>query len=104
MVLTLPLIHDGSMITVPVYHEISAPINVDETISNLYPSENAPLNINTAGQSEIEKLPEIGQIKAADIIAYRDDNGLFSTIEDIMDVPGIGPVIFEKIKQFITVE
>jgi competence protein ComEA len=62
------------------------------------------IDINTADQSELESLPEIGPATALEIIAYREKNGAFQSIEEIENVPGIGPKTFEKIKELITVE
>ena len=62
------------------------------------------VNINTAGADELKTLSGIGDSRAADIIAYREANGSFSSIEDIMNVSGIGESIFNKIKPYITVE
>lgn len=61
------------------------------------------LNINTATAQELTQLSGIGEKKAADIVAYREKNGGFSDIADIMQVSGIGEKTFEKIKTEITV-
>lgn len=61
------------------------------------------ININTATQEELESLPMIGPALAKQIIAYRTAHGPFEKIEDIVDVPGIGPKTFEVIKDLITV-
>ena len=61
------------------------------------------VNINQASVSELMQLPGIGQVKAEAIIAYRNSNGLFSSIEEIKNVPGIKEAAFEKIKGMITV-
>lgn len=61
------------------------------------------ININTASKAELESLPGIGPVTAQQIIAYREANGPFAQIEDIMDVPGIGEKTFEQIKDLITV-
>lgn len=61
------------------------------------------LDINTATAEELIRLSGIGEKRAADIIAYRERNGGFSSIEDIMKVSGIGEKTFEKIKNEITV-
>lgn len=61
------------------------------------------VNINTASVGELQTLPGIGEEKAKNIIEYRDKNGLFSSIEDIINVSGIGESIYEKIKNYITI-
>ena len=61
------------------------------------------ININTASQEELETLPGIGETKAAAIIAYREDNGDFASIEDIQNVSGIGEATYNNLKEFITV-
>lgn len=66
-------------------------------------SSNTRVNINTASAGELETLPGIGEATARDIISYRENNGLFKTIEDIMKVPRIKQSRFAGIKDFITV-
>jgi len=61
------------------------------------------ININTANLAELDKLPGVGPVRAADIISYREKNGGFKTIEDIKNIKGIGDVSFEKIKDLITI-
>lgn len=61
------------------------------------------ININTAAAEELISLSGIGEGRAADIIAYRKENGDFSCIEDMMKVSGIGEKTFEEIKERITV-
>lgn len=61
------------------------------------------VNINTADPGELESLPGIGPKTAADIIAYRNENGPFRNSEDLMNVKGIGRKTYEGIKSFITI-
>ena len=61
------------------------------------------ININTAPAEELDKLPNIGPARAADIIAYREENGSFETIEEIKNIKGIGDKSFEDLKDLITV-
>ena len=61
------------------------------------------ININLATQADLEMLPGIGPTTAANIIAHREANGPFATIEAIMDVPGIGEGKFAAMKDLITV-
>ena len=62
------------------------------------------ININTALEAELETLNGVGPSKSASIIAYREENGPFTTIEDLMNVSGIGEKSFEKLKSEITVQ
>ncbi len=59
------------------------------------------VSINTASQQELETLPGIGPAMAQRIIADRNENGLFQTIEDLTRVKGIGEASLEKLKDRI---
>lgn len=67
------------------------------------PPASGLINLNTATQAELETLPRIGPAIAQRIIDYRTANGPFTSIEQIMNVKGIGPATFAQIKDFITV-
>jgi len=60
------------------------------------------ININTASATELDVLPNIGAVRAADIISYRETNGPFQTIEEIKNIKGIGDKSFEELKDLIT--
>lgn len=66
--------------------------------------QSSKININTATQTQLETLSGIGPSTAAKIIAYREENGKFTKIEDIKNVSGIGESKFEKIKDDIVVK
>ncbi len=61
------------------------------------------VNLNTAEQEELETLPNIGETLSARIIEYRKVHGAFYSIEEIMEVKGIGKGKFEDLKDLITV-
>lgn len=63
----------------------------------------ALVNINTASQTQLEELPGVGPVLAAAIITWRQDNGEFTSVEDLQEVSGIGPKNFEKLKPLVTV-
>ncbi len=62
------------------------------------------VNINTASAVELTKLPGIGEKRAADIVAYRNEYGRFTEPEDLLKISGIGPALLEKIRPYITLE
>jgi competence protein ComEA len=63
----------------------------------------APVNINTATQEQLESLPGVGAKAAERILEYRQKNGNFKKIEDLMNVQGIGEKSFLKLKPLLTV-
>ncbi len=96
MVLYIPLIgEDGENMIV------SAGAGLTSTSAS---QEAGKININTATSDELQNLPGIGPSKAEAIIAYREDSGLFQTIDDLKLVTGIGDKTFEKLKDFIIVK
>ena len=61
------------------------------------------VNLNTATREELMTLPGIGEAKADAVIAYREENGGFSSPEEIMNISGIKEAVFSQIKDRITV-
>lgn len=62
------------------------------------------VDINTASADQLDALPGIGPSKAEDIINYREEHGGFSSVEELMDIPGIKSGIFDQIKDLVTVD
>ena len=77
--------------------------NSNSELSDTAEDVNELININTASKSELTALSGIGDVKAQAIIDYRNTNGNFKSIEDILNVSGIGDAVFAKIKNYITV-
>jgi len=91
------LLRDGDMVHVP---------SKNAPTENPTPTPNAPrlINLNTATQAELETLPRIGPALAAEIIAYREANGGFTSIADLDNVAGIGAATLEGLRPLVTVE
>lgn len=92
------LLTDGQMIEIPTKEEQQVRTAAEEArLDGL-------VNINTADLDELKTLPGIGDSKARSIIAYREKNGAFKTIEDIKSVDGIGDGIFAKLEGCMKVD
>jgi len=63
----------------------------------------APLNLNIATAADLEKLPGVGPALAARIVDYRQKNGGFKKIEELMNVQGIGEQSFLKLKALVVI-
>lgn len=96
-------------VTAKVYSSSVNSNNLQQSLQNestdemQVPMEDDPININTATLELLMQLKGIGDTKAAAIIEYREQNGGFNKIEDIMNVKGIGERIFAAIKDSIKV-
>jgi competence protein ComEA len=104
---------DGSKIRIPTVEEALANdsewVTLDGggtdsvNIGSGSTAETGLVNINTASLAQLMTLPGIGEAKAESIIAYREEQGRFASIEDIMKITGIKEGVFNRIKDKITV-
>jgi competence protein ComEA len=89
-------LEDGARLFIP-----TKPAAADDTSTPPVDSDEGPVHINTADTYALQTLPGIGPVTAERIIEYRTSQGLFTRIEDLQNVEGIGPGTFEKIKSLI---
>jgi len=97
--LALP-VADGQHVYVPRLGEEDPPV---QPPSDQRAGE-GKININTADVAALDSLPGIGPALAQRIIDYRQEHGPFARLEDIMEVSGIGPGTFEKLRDLITTD
>ena len=71
---------------------------INDSITNV----NKTININTATLEELMSINGLGEAKAKAIIKYREENGYFKIIDDLLNVSGIGVALLEKIKEYST--
>ena len=106
---------DGQQIYVPTKEEAqemshpgqnsgNAAVSGGSSSDSLQSGEEAKVNLNTADAEALMTLSGIGEAKAEAILAYREEHGGFSSIEEIMNVSGIKESTFSKIKDKISVE
>lgn len=86
---------------VKVSSERTVLVTAEETANRQLPDTR--ININTATAEQLQQLPQIGEVIAQRIIAYREQHGDFGGVSEIMNVEGIGEGRFEAIKDYITV-
>ena len=97
---------DGERVYVPVAGEDAPPVVVGGT----GPSDTAgggppagPVNLNTADEAELDVLPGVGPATAGAIITYREEIGGFTSVDELLDVPGIGETKLEQLRPLVTV-
>lgn len=95
----------SGMILIPEVPAMTTPAvdSADEKVQQLNSGEIGKVNINTASVSLLQTLPNIGSVLAQRIVEYREANGFFSALEDLLLVEGIGEKRLEEIRQYITV-
>lgn len=97
-------LEDGQRLDIPFLAGFSPILPTPLVERSVSPQESDLININTATASELEALPGIGPTLAKRIVEYREQHGPFLSTEDIINVSGIGPGTYERIKDLITVE
>ncbi len=89
------LLVDGEQIVVPVVGEV--PASAPGT------SSSGLVNLNTADEAALDTLPRVGPAMAQRILDWREANGGFTAVEDLLSVTGIGDKTFEGLKDLVTV-
>lgn len=88
--------------------EIPAPLTAPTSLPLRAPTESEttaavfPININTASCEQLQAIAGIGPVLAQRIVAFRQENGAFSRVEELLLVEGIGEKRLEKMLEFIT--
>lgn len=91
---------DGQMIKILTIEEAQMTVSQTEVKEE---GAEGKVNLNTADASQLMTLPGIGASKAESIIAYREEQGGFTSVEELMNIAGIKEGVYSKIKDKITV-
>ncbi|WP_396933473.1 ComEA family DNA-binding protein [Mycolicibacterium sp.] len=107
---------DGEQIVVGIAAPPGAPPTMGSSVSGTAPSSGAPgtsaptpggtpavVDLNAATVEQLDELPGVGPVTAAAIVAWRDANGRFTSVDQLGDVDGIGPARLEKLRELVRV-
>lgn len=92
------LLSDGEQIVVPAVGDAASGSTAGGGVA-----ADGTVNLNTADAAALETLPRIGPAMAQRILDWREKNGRFTTVEDLLDVTGIGDATFEGLRDLVTV-
>jgi competence protein ComEA len=95
---------DGQLLYVPRVGETPPPSSSDESTHTTVPTSDNPLDLNTATAEQLDALPCLGSTLAERIVAYRQVNGKFRSVDELDQVEGIGPGCLEKIRSQLFVQ
>jgi len=94
---------DGTQILVVRRGEGTAPGAVGGVGAGASAGGSTLVNINTASASELDSLPGVGEVIAQRIVDFRTANGPFGSVDDLLEVSGIGEVTLEDMRELVTV-
>ena len=94
---------DGERVYVLAVGEQEPPVAVGSTPSGTTGAPTGPVNLNTADAELLDSLPGIGPATAAAILEHRGRVGAFTSIDQLLDVPGIGDAKLEALRDLVTV-
>jgi competence protein ComEA len=100
-------VRDGEQVRIPLKRQPAAAHgaglspSADQGTGHPPAGTAGPVNLNTAGREELDRLPGIGPATVDKIIAYREEHGAFQQPEELMNVNGIGPARFAKLRDLV---
>jgi competence protein ComEA len=100
---------DGEQVHVPAPGETPAPVDAgagsapSAGMPTPEPTPGAPVPLNTADLTTLDTLPGVGPVLAERIVAWRDANGPFTSVDELTEVSGIGPSVLEGLRDLVVV-
>ena len=105
------MLADGQRVVIPLVGQVP-PVEVgpsngaaagSSSSGGDQPSPTAPVDLNTATAEQLDTLPGVGPATAAAIIAHRSESGPFASVDELLDVRGIGEARLESLRDLVTV-
>lgn len=100
--LAAPLV-DGGRVYVPAVGEEPPPVAVGDLAGDPGAGSIGPVNLNTADAAALDALPGVGPATAAAILEHRGKVGAFTSVDQLLDVPGIGEAKLDALRDLVTV-
>jgi len=94
------VLQDGARYYIPTFDEQQKQTTIEQAVEPIYDGK---LDLNLAELTDLTELPQIGETRAKAILDYREKQGRFHSVDEIMKVPGIGEGIYAMIQDQITV-
>lgn len=95
------LLVDGTKVQVIRFGETAAPTAIAPAASGEQPPP-ALIPLNSADQAMLETIPGVGPVTATAILTYRQEIGSFTSLEQLLEVDGIGPATFDSIRAYVS--
>jgi competence protein ComEA len=94
---------DGEQVLVGVQPAVPPVVSEPPPGSSAGPPPAAPVNLNTATQADLDTLPGVGPVTAQAILDWRAEHGGFTSVDELLEVSGIGEVTMEELRPLVTV-
>ena len=99
--LARPLV-DGEQVLVPAPgQDVAPPAGTAAPPGGPGGASSGPLDLNTATAADLDALPGVGEVLAARIVAWREENGRFSSVDELGEVQGIGPKVLDGVRDLV---
>jgi competence protein ComEA len=92
------LLTDGDQVYIPRQGEPTRETGMGNILSV------PPIDLNTATIEELDSLPGIGAVKAQSIITYRESHGNYTSLDQLLNVPGIGTALLDQIRPYLKID
>lgn len=104
VILVVALLGVAAVIAIPAVVHFAAPDPVSYTDDEIAAMQIERIDLNKASAEELAVLPDIGETLSERIVAYREAHGAFTSVEELLNIDGIGDKTYAKIFRYLTVD